>query len=188
MARLIGCNSLHIAKVLTDSATGTTWDTPMAVPSLISIEIKDTTENVTFYSDDVTEQVIPAFSGKEVTLEMGYLTNEVLALISGNEYKNGVFIQSSSAVAKEVALLWKAPKSDGSETYACLYKGVLALDGETYKTKEESIEGQTITLNGTFMPLLSNSKVSIKADTNEDAPSDLIKTWFTRVPVPADEE
>ena len=73
MSRIIGVRDLHIAKITKDDLSGTTYESPVAVPSLISIEIADNTENVTFYSDDVVEQVIPAFSGKEVPIELGYL-------------------------------------------------------------------------------------------------------------------
>ena len=74
MSRIIGVRDLHIAKITQDNSEGTTYASPVKVPSLISIEIADNTENVTFYSDDVVEQVIPAFSGKEVTIEWLLIT------------------------------------------------------------------------------------------------------------------
>ena len=104
--RIIGVKGLHIAEVLTDTASETTWGTPVAVPSLISIDISDQKENVTFYSDDAIEQVIPAFSGKEVTIELGYLTHEIESMISGNEYVEGVYVQKSDALSKNYALLF----------------------------------------------------------------------------------
>lgn len=183
MSRIIGCEQLHIAEVLTDTLEGTTFGTPKAIPSLISIDISDQTENITFYSDNTTEQVIPSFSGKEVSIELGYLTNELEALISGNEYKNGLLTQSVNATAKEYALLFRAPKSKGGYSYVCLYKGVLAREEANYKTKEDSIESSNVTLSGVFMPLVSNGKVSVKADSDEETPSTLIKNWFTKVPV-----
>lgn len=182
MSRIIGCEQLHIAEVTKDDLSGVTFGTPKPVPSLISIDVADQTENVTFYSDDTIEQVIPAFSGKEVTIELGYLSNELEAMISGNEYANGVFTQTKDAVAKEFAIMFRAPKSKGGYQYVCLYKGVLAREEANYKTKEDSIESSNVTLNGVFMPLIYNGKVSIKADSDESEPSTLIRTWFTKVP------
>ncbi|GAA0093058.1 hypothetical protein UT300009_30880 [Paraclostridium bifermentans] len=191
MSRIIGCNSLHIAEVTKDDAKGTTWGTPTAVPSLISISVKDQKENVTFYSDDNIEQVIPAFSGKEVSIELGYLTAEIEAMISGNTYKNGLYVQKSDAVAKEYALLFKAPLSRGGERYCCLFKGVLAKDESEYKGKGESIESSTTKLTGVFMPLLSNGLVETKADSTDanisEAVRGLIGKWFTEVPQVTDE-
>lgn len=167
MSRIIGCNSLHIAEVTKDDALGATWATPVAVPSLISISITDQKENVTFYSDDTIEQVIPAFSGKEVSIELGYLTSEIEAMISGNTYKGGVYVQTGDAVAKEYAILFKAPLSKGGERFVALFKGVLAKNESAYKGKGESIEASTVTLSGVFMPLISNGEVEMKIDSND---------------------
>lgn len=188
MSRIIGCESLYIAKVTKDDAAGTTFGNPIPVPSLISIDISDQTENVVFYSDDAVEQVIPAFSGKEVSLELGYLTNELEAAISGNEFADGVLTQTTEAIASEYALMFRAPKSRGGYSYVCLYKGVLSREESNYKGKEDSVESSNVTLSGVFMPLVSNGKVAIKADSDEDSPSELIDTWFTKVPVVAPKE
>lgn len=186
MSRIIGCEGLHIAKVLTDTAVSSTWDTPVPVPSLIAIDIKDNKETVEFYSDNKLEQVISAFSGKEVTVELGYLTKEVEALISGNRYEEGVFIQDANAVAGEIALLFKAPLSRGGFRYVCLYKGILTKDESNYKTKEDSVEGQTIKLSGVFAPLMSNGVPSIEVDDNDTnltaKQKTMIQNWFTTVP------
>ena len=90
--RIIGCKNLHIAEVLTDTNEETTWGTPVPVKSLISISETDQKENVTFYSDDSVEDVIPTFSSKEVTIELGYLTPKLEAMITGNEYKKGLYL------------------------------------------------------------------------------------------------
>jgi phi13 family phage major tail protein len=190
MSRVIGCEGLHIAllNTETDVAGGTaTWEEPVAVPSLIGIDIKDNTEKVEFYSDNKLEQVISAFSGKEVSIELGYLTKEIESMISGNKYEEGVYIQDSNAVANEVALMFKAPLSRGGFRYVCLYKGILAKDESSYKTKEDSVEGQTVTLSGVFAPLTSNGIPSIEVDDNDkkltDKQKTMIRNWFTQVPV-----
>ena len=181
MSRIIGCQQLHIAEVLTDTVSGATFAAPTPVPAVIGIDITDNSENVTFYSDDVVEQVIPAFSGKEVTIELGYLSHEIESKISGNTYENGVFIQNANATAKEYALLFRAPLSKGGFQYVCLYKGVLSRTESNYKSKEDSIEGQTVTLNGVFMPLVYNGNVAIKANSTDVEADATIKKWFTEV-------
>lgn len=181
MSRIIGVRDLHIAKITKDDLSGTTYESPVAVPSLISIEIADNTENVTFYSDDVVEQVIPAFSGKEVTIELGYLSHEIESKISGNTYENGVFIQSSDAVASEYAIMFRAPLSKGGFQYVTLYKGVLSRNEATYQGKEESIESSNVTLTGVFMPLLSNGKVSARANSTDEGAEEFTSKWFEAV-------
>ena len=181
MSRIIGCQQLHIAELTKDDNSGVNYGAVTPVPSLISIEITDNTENVTFYSDDQIEQVIPAYSGKEVTIELGYLSNELEAKISGNTYANGVFQQKKDAVAKEVALLFRAPLSKGGFQYVCLYKGVLSRESSNYKGKEESVESSNVVLNGIFMPLVNNGKVSAKANDGDDGAEEFTSKWFEAV-------
>lgn len=183
MARIIGVNSLHIAEVTSDTVSGTEFGTPKAVPSLMSIDINDNTESVKFYSDDTTEQVINAFAGKEVTITLGYISNELEAELGGNTYKNGVFIQNANNETKNYAIMFRAPLSKGGYQYVCLYKGVLARTESNYATKEDSVEGQTVTLTGVFMPLQSSGDVSIKANSTDTGNEALISKWFTQVPV-----
>ena len=187
MSRIIGCEGLHIAKLTQDDASTSAWETPIAVPSLIAIDVKDNKETVEMYSDNKLEQAISAFSGKEVTIELGYMSKEVEALISGNTYEEGVYVQHADALANEVALMWKAPLSRGGFRYVALYKGILSREESNYKTKEGSVEGQTVKLTGVFMPLISNGVPSIEVDDNDTEltpkQKEMINSWFTKVPV-----
>lgn len=184
MSRIIGLRDLYLCELTADDGVeAPTYGEAVKVPSLISMDIQDNTESVTFYSDDVAEQVINAFSGKEVTIELGYLTNELEAKISGNKFdsETGVFTQSSDAESKEVGLMFRAPKSKGGNfQYVALYKGVLAREGQSYKTKEESVESANITLKGVFMPLAYNGDVSVKVDSEDCKKTEIIRDWFTK--------
>ena len=186
MSRIIGCKNLHIAELTKDDATGVQWKTPEPVKSLISISIADQKENVTFYSDDTVEEVIPTFGSKEVSIELGYLTPEVEAMISGNTYEDGVYTQSANATAKEFALLFSAPLSKGGERRVCLFKGVLGRDESAYQGKAESVESSNVTLSGIFMPLQYDGTVERRVDTSDAQLTGEGKTlsdaWFTTVP------
>lgn len=188
MSRIIGCNSLHLAEVISDSVSETTFGKPFAVPSLISIDIKDNSENITFYSDDVVEQVLPSFSGKEVTVELGYLSQEIESKISGHSFEGGVFKQKANATAKEYAALFKAPLSRGGDQYVMLCKGVFSIDEAAYKTKEDKVESQTVKLNGVFMPLLSTNDVMVRANSTDGENSEVVSKWFTKLPVGTTQE
>lgn len=186
MSRIIGCKNLHIAELTKDDATGVQWKTPVPVKSLISISIADQKENVTFYSDDTVEEVIPTFGSKEVSIELGYLTPEVEAMISGNTYEDGVYTQSANATAKEFALLFSAPLSKGGERRVCLFKGVLGRDESAYQGKAESVESSNVTLSGIFMPLQYDGTVERRVDTSDAQLTGegkaLSDAWFTTVP------
>lgn len=182
MARIIGCEGLHLAEVMQDDNQGVKFGVPFAVPALVNVTIKDNTSSVTFYSDDTVEQVIPSFAGKEVTVELGYLTNELESQILGTVYENGIAVQTNISNPKNYAMLFKAPKSDGSFQYVCIYKGVFSRTQDAYKGKGEKVAGETVSITGTFMPLVYNGQVSCKADSGDAGNADVIKTWFTTVP------
>lgn len=192
MSRIIGLRDLYMCPLTLDSGDAIpTYGPAVKMPSIISMDIQDNTESVTFYSDDVAEQTIQAFSGKEVTIELGYITNELEAKISGNEYdsETGVFTQTADAESPEVALMFRAPKSKGGAfQYVVLYKGVLAREGSAYKTKEESTESSTVTLKGVFMPLAYNGAVAAKVDSDAGTNSSIISAWFTKPYVKNKEE
>lgn len=186
MSRIIGCKNLHIAELIKDDATGVEWKAPTPVKSLISISITDQKENVTFYSDDTVEEVIPTFGSKEVSIELGYLTPEIEAMISGNTYENGVYTQSANATGKEFALLFSAPLSKGGERKVCLFKGVLGRDESAYQGKTESVESSNVSLSGIFMPLQYDGTVERRVETSDAQLSGegkaLSDAWFTAVP------
>ena len=125
MSRIIGCRDLHIAKLVKDE-TGTdkpVYSSITRVPSLVNISISDSVESSNFYSDDTIEQSFSKTSKKDVDIELGYLTNELEALINGRTVdENGVLVQCGDDAPIEVALMFRAPKSKGGAfRYVCLY-------------------------------------------------------------------
>ena len=184
MSRIIGCRDLHIAPLVSDTVGGqATYGNVARVPSLINISITDSVEQNKFYSDDSVEQSFSKTSGKEVTVELGYITNEIEALITGKEVdENGVLIQKSSDAPKEIALMFRAPKSKGGAfRYICLYKGTLARTESEYATQEDGVESSNVTLTGTFIPLLSNGLMSATADSDDSNTEESVAAWFTTV-------
>lgn len=197
MSRIIGCRNLHIAKLKTDNADGATWETPIKVPSLVNMSISDTVEQSKFYSDDTVEQAFSKTSGKEVTIELGYMTNELEALVTGKTYKDGVLIQKGDDAPPELAIMFQAPKSKGGFRYMCLFKGSLARTESEYATQEDSVESATVTLTGTFIPLSYNGEMAATADSDTvftddsggskaQALKQKINGWFDAVPLDAE--
>lgn len=185
MSRIIGCRDLHIAKLISDVAGGDkpTYGKPVRIPSLVGISITDSVEQSKFFSDDTVEQAFTKTASKEVTIELGHLSNELEALITGKEVdESGVLIQKSSDTPAEVAVMFRAPKSKGGAfRYICLYKGTLARTESEYATQEDSIESSNINLTGTFTALLCNDQMAAVADSDDDNTSTATTSWFTKV-------
>ena len=183
MSRIIGCRDLHIAPLISDSGSKPTYGTPVKVQSLINISISDSVEQSKFYSDDTVEQAFSKTSSKEVTIELGYLTNKLESTITGKTVDaKGVLIQRSGDTPQEVAVLFRAPKSKGGAfRYVCLYKGTLVKGESEYATQEDSVESSTVTLTGTFVPLASTGALSAIADSDDELTSSAVTAWFTTV-------
>lgn len=182
MARIIGVRDVHLIPLEKDDTPGTkpTYQPglPIKLESIISVDISDQSENVTFYSNDNVEQLIPSFSGKEVTMELGYLPQSAEAILSGNKYENGVYTQTSDAIAPNFALMFRAPKStcnnangvdldltkEGAFRYVVLFKGILSRNEENYQGKQDTIESSNVTLTGLFMPTTWNGEIELRAD------------------------
>lgn len=70
MARQMGLKDIHIAILTEDTSSGTTYETPEKLERAISTKLspKSNTENI--YSDDSVEDVIAAFEGVDVEIEV----------------------------------------------------------------------------------------------------------------------
>ena len=194
MSRIIGVRDLYFAKLTKDDNIGATWSTPERVPSLVNLSISDTVESSNFYSDDTVEQSFSKTSSKEVTIELGYMTTELEALVTGKTYEDGILIQGADDTPPEIAIMFRSPKSKGGFRYTCLYKGTLARTESEYATQEDTVESSTVTLTGTFIPLSYNNKMGCVADsdtvfaddssgTKAQALKVKLDAWFTRVPL-----
>lgn len=185
MSRIIGCRDLHIAPLVSDTvgAPKPTYGKPVRIPSVVNVSITDSVEQSKFFSDDTVEQAFTKTASKEVTIELGHLSNELESIITGKEVdESGVLIQKSSDAPTEVALMFRAPKSKGGAfRYICLYKGTLSRTESEYATQEDSIESSNINLTGTFTALLCNDQMAAVADSDDDNTSAVVSKWFTQV-------
>lgn len=184
MARIIGCRDLHYAILKTDKVGGkATYDEVKKIPSLINISISDTVEQSKFYSDDQIEQNFSKTAGKEVEIELGYITNELEADLTGKTYtEDGVLIQKSDDTAPEIAIMFRAPKSkNGAFRYLKLFKGTLSRTESEYATQEDGVESSTVKLTGVFISLASNSAMGETVDSDDVGTEAVIAKWFTEV-------
>lgn len=191
MARIIGCRDLHYAILDSDTVNGeATYSEVKKIPSLINISISDTVEQSKFYSDDSIEQNFSKTAGKEVEIELGYITNELEADLTGKTYdSNGILIQKSDDSAPEIAIMFRAPKSkNGAFRYLTLFKGTLSRTESEYATQEDGVESSTVKLTGVFISLASNGIIGATADSDDTKTAAAIAKWFKDVYIPGKED
>ena len=95
---------LHVARVIENTATGYTTDTPVKLARAIKGKVSDkyTTEKI--YSDDGVEEVTESYEGTEVEFEVNSLAPQDKALVFGHLYENGFLTKNKNDKAPEVAV------------------------------------------------------------------------------------
>ncbi|GAA0778355.1 hypothetical protein GCM10008908_35150 [Clostridium subterminale] len=92
MARQVGLKDIHIAILKTDDAIGTTYDTPIKLERAISVKLSPKSNSDNIYSDDAVEDIITAFEGVDVEIEVNQLSLTSRAELQGSKVVKGVLI------------------------------------------------------------------------------------------------
>lgn len=183
MARQMGLKDIHIALLSEDISSGATYETPEKLERAISAKLspKSNTENI--YSDDTVEDVIAAFEGIDVEIEVNQLSLTSRAKLQGSKVVKGVLIENKNDVAPTVALGFKSKKTNGKYRYVWLLKGKFELTTDEYDTEGEKPDPKSAKLSGTFYPRDFDGNYRFIVDEDESGvDASIISGWFTDVP------
>lgn len=138
MARQIGLRDIHIAILKTDDATATTYDPPIKLERAISAKLSPKSNSDNIYSDDAVEDIIPAFEGVDVEIEVNQLSLTSRAKLQGAKVVKGVLIENKDDMPPTIALGFKSKKNNGKYRYVWLLKGKFELATDEYDTEAEN--------------------------------------------------
>lgn len=188
---LIGLSDLHYTKIVdgaTDAATA--FANPIKrFAKAIEAKVTPNTSNAVLYADDGAAESTSAEGQTEIELGIDKLVNEVYADVLGKTInEDGVVEDSTGDVAPNVALAFRALKSNGKYRYFWYYKGNFQLPEESYKTKGETVEYNTPTVKGVFVhsDVVKNAqgqglKRAFVDEDDENVKPEVIANWFTKV-------
>lgn len=183
MARQIGLKDIHIAVLLTDTASEATYDTPIKLERAISAKLSPKSNSDNIYSDDAVEDIITAFEGVDVEIEVNQLTLTSRAKLQGSKVVKGVLVENKDDMPPTIALGFKSKKNNGKYRYVWLLKGKFELATDEYDTEAEKPKAQSAKLKGKFYSRDFDGNYRFIAD--EDAQGidqTIISGWFTEVP------
>ena len=199
-AMRIGCDNLVWARLKKDDGVTLQYDTPVALPGLMTIGINPNTESATAFYDDGPAESASTLGEIEVTIEKSALgTKEIATLLGHSLDANGMVIYGANDVAPYGALGFRTLKSDGTYKYCWLLKGMFVDSEEENETKGDSINFQSDELTGAFAKVNKKFNVTdtvtsepkevqpwrVMVDTGADGVSaELIAAWFTEVITP----
>lgn len=182
---LIGLKDLFFAEI--DDTTGD-YGTPYRIAKAIEATVTPNVSNAVLYADDGAAESSSGEGETEIGLNVDALAISIYAKLLGKTVVKGGVADSTGDVAPNGALLFRSLKSNGKYRYIVYYKGNFQVPEETYKTKGESIEYNTPTINGVFVH--SNKILDAKGngvkrfiidEDDENADADVISDWFTEV-------
>lgn len=183
MPRQIGLRDIHIAVLTKDDTTAAIYGTPEKLERAISAKLtpKSNTENI--YSDDAVEDVIAAFEGVDVEIEINQLSLTSRAKMQGAKLVKGVLIENKDDIAPTIALGFKSKKTNGKYRYVWLLKGKFELATDEYDTEAEKPKPQSAKFKGKFFARDFDGNYRFIVDEDgQGADQSLIASWFTEVP------
>ncbi|WP_069648986.1 major tail protein [Caloranaerobacter ferrireducens] len=183
MARQIGLKDIHIAVLTQDDNTGVTYDTPIKLERAISARLSPKVSSENIYSDDTVEDVITAFEGVDVEIEINQLSLESRAKLQGAKVVKGVLIESKEDIPPTLALGFKSKKNNGKYRYVWLLKGKFELASDEYDTEGEKPQPKSAKIKGTFFARDYDGNYRFIADEDQAGiDQTIIDGWFTAVP------
>lgn len=185
--RRMGLRDIYVAKVLTDTASEYTTDTPVLLSRSLSAKVTEKKTTDTLYSDDSIEEFVEDFDSVDVEIEIADLDPQAEALIKGSTFNNGFLIDKGSDVSNTVAIGWRARRTDKKYEFIWLYCGQFNDNVEDdYESKGDKIKTQSKTLKGSFRPRVKDEKWRARVneaylqDSYTDAKA-AIQDWFSKV-------
>lgn len=182
MPRQIGLRDIHIAILKTDTTTETTYDLPMKLERAINAKLSPKSNSENIYSDDSVEDIITAFEGIDVEIEVNQLSLTSRAKLQGSKVVKGVLIENKDDMPPTLSLGFKSKKNNGKYRYVWLLKGKFELATDEYDTEGEKPKAQSAKLKGKFYSRDFDGNYRFICDEDiEGTDSEIISSWFTKV-------
>lgn len=188
----IGLDKLYYSKI-TESATGDeTYATPVQLAKAIDAELAVELLEATLYADDGADTIIKEFKSGTLTLGINDIGIQTAQDLTGAVLdSNGVLISTGEDTPTPVAIGFRAKASNGHYRYFWLYRVLFGIPGASLKTKGDSIEFSTPSIEGAITrrnKLDGANKHPWKAEVTEGATgvsATTISEWFDEVYEPS---
>lgn len=148
---LIGVKNLHYSVLTADDASGATYDTPVSIAGVRTIDVRPSSGVDTLYGDDAPFDIASYLGDIEVSIETAQIPIEDLGALLGHTVEKGIMEFKSSDEAPYVAILFESVKSNTKKRYVKLLKGKFAEPEENYQGKDSSVHWNTAKLVGHFV-------------------------------------
>ena len=145
----IGLDKLYYAKITEDANGHETYGAPVQLAKAINAEISVELLEATLYADDGTDTVIKEFKSGSLSLGVNDVGVQTAQDLTGAVLDtNGVLISTGEDEPEPVAIGFRAKAANGRYRYFWLYRVLFGIPSTSLKTKGDSIEFSTPTIEG----------------------------------------
>lgn len=196
-----GIEKLYVAKQISDTSAGLSYDTPRYFKNVQELDIKPKTNNAKAYAENRLVDQQNMFDSADISISRFEMTaDEEAYLLGKDKASKGGVIGSLGDEAPFVAALYKAPIRTNDKKTAYRYGVIYSIIFEPPDNSMKALEGKP---DFSQVPKLSGTAQSTEwsyKDTNgngkhpwewhidttdPNCPKDIDDTWFKTVPVPS---
>lgn len=186
----IGVDRLVFAQKLTDTETGATYATSLAMIAAVELTETPNAEIANFHADDGIYVQTSRSGEPTVAATLANIDPETWALLMGATYSsaNGLVEEGLNNVPLEGAFGYRAQLSNGTYEYIWYMMGVFSKSAKTYNTKAESVAYQTTPIQFNAKPIVEGAIVARRFTTDDpnapvgltdDALKSITTGWFS---------
>ena len=184
----IGLDKLYYSKITEGETGDETYATPVQLAKAIEADIAIELLEAILYADDGADTTIKEFKRGTLTLGIDDIGIQAAQDLTGATLdSNGVLISTGEDEQKPVAIGFRAKSANGHYRYFWLYRVIFGIPSTSLKTRGDSIEFSTPSIEGTILrrnKLDTQNKHPWKAEVTEGATgvlASVITSWFTTV-------
>jgi len=183
-ASQVGLDQFHYAELLTDTSSGCSYDTPVAITGIVAADAKANGSIETNYADDGPAENAVSVGRQEATLEFTNLPLSEKAWLLGHATTLGVVRKKTTDNPKYVAIGFRSLKSNGAYRYVWYLKGQFALPDTSYKTKADKTTFNNMKMMYVGLRRDYDNEYQLEVDDDDPAvPASVIENWFNAVPI-----
>ena len=191
---VVGCDQMHIALITQDDAAGYIAETPVLFAPLTEVSGEPTTSLETQYANNQPFDIMASEAETKLTIQVTNIPNETLAKVLGKTFdtvSGRMYDSGGGAIPPDVALSFRAMKSNGKQIYYQYLKGKFSAPKDAATTradksdpKPREIEFTAVNTTHQFT-VASGVTASVKRVVgDEDTTNFDGSTWFNQVQVP----
>lgn len=147
----VGIKNAHIAIMTNDTSESATYEVPIRMNKVTALDKKTAKNKQPIYADDGPAEVVVSTGETTVSISVTELTLDLKAKMLGHSIVGGVMVKKATDIPPYLALMFESAKNNGKKRFVKLLKGMAEEPDESFKTKGGTAEGQTDTIDITFV-------------------------------------